>query len=105
MFTPVVTGIYLLLLVIQLSDPIVKGVMGIGYRKTRSIYPCFAGGCDYAGYVSDEPVKRSDSQAIFNLIALSAAGSYLPYSAWRRRPSVRTSCSTFRIFSFRHADV
>ncbi len=41
MFTPVVTGIYLLLLVIQLSDPIVKGVMGIGYRKTRSIYPCF----------------------------------------------------------------
>ncbi|MDA1476757.1 purine/pyrimidine permease [Bacillus changyiensis] len=33
MFTPAVTGIYLLLLVIQLSEPIIKGVMGIGYRK------------------------------------------------------------------------
>ncbi len=41
MFTPVVTGIYLLLLVIQLSDPIVKGVMGIGYRKNEVDIPVF----------------------------------------------------------------
>lgn len=33
LFTPVVTGVYLLLLVMQLSQPIVKGLLGIGYLK------------------------------------------------------------------------
>ncbi|KFK77344.1 permease family protein [Bacillus spizizenii] len=33
LFTPVVTGVYLLLLVMQLSQPIIKGILGIGYRK------------------------------------------------------------------------
>ncbi|MGD6816475.1 purine/pyrimidine permease [Metabacillus sp. 84] len=32
LFTPLITGTYLLLLVFQLSGPIVKGIMGIGYR-------------------------------------------------------------------------
>ncbi|QHZ45222.1 purine/pyrimidine permease [Bacillus sp. NSP9.1] len=41
MFTPVVTGVYLLLLVIQLSEPIVKGVMGIGYRQNDLDVPVF----------------------------------------------------------------
>lgn len=41
LFTPVVTGIYLLLLVMQLSEPIVKGVMGIGYRKNEIDVPVF----------------------------------------------------------------
>ena len=36
LFTPVVTGVYLLLLVMQLSQPIVKGLLGIGYLKTAS---------------------------------------------------------------------
>lgn len=35
LFTPVVTGIYLLLLVVQLSQPIMKGLMGIGYRGNQ----------------------------------------------------------------------
>lgn len=33
LFTPVVTGVYLLLLVMQLSQPIIKGLLGIGYLK------------------------------------------------------------------------
>lgn len=33
LFTPVVTGVYLLLLVMQLSQPIIKGILGIGYRQ------------------------------------------------------------------------
>lgn len=45
MFTPVVTGIYLLLLVIQLSEPIVKGIMGIGYRKNEMDVPVFLLAC------------------------------------------------------------
>ncbi|OXS55522.1 hypothetical protein B1A99_22630 [Cohnella sp. CIP 111063] len=32
LFTPVVTGTYLLLLVFQFSSPIVKGILGVGYR-------------------------------------------------------------------------
>ncbi|MFD0589456.1 purine/pyrimidine permease [Paenibacillus sp. GCM10027627] len=32
LFTPVVTGTYLLLLIFQFSSPIVKGILGVGYR-------------------------------------------------------------------------
>ncbi|MTH55610.1 purine permease [Bacillus mangrovi] len=42
LFTPLVTGIYLLLLVFQLSGPIVKGIMGIGYRGAKVDAAVFA---------------------------------------------------------------
>ncbi|MFF2092992.1 purine/pyrimidine permease [Paenibacillus sp. NPDC058174] len=32
LFTPVVTGTYLLLLIFQFSSPIVKGILGVGYK-------------------------------------------------------------------------
>ncbi|MBD1379724.1 purine/pyrimidine permease [Metabacillus arenae] len=35
LFTPVVTGTYLLLLVFQLSGPIVGGIMGVGYKSNE----------------------------------------------------------------------
>ncbi|KZZ83783.1 purine/pyrimidine permease [Bacillus sp. SJS] len=35
LFTPLVTGAYLLLLVFQLSGSIVKGIMGVGYRGSK----------------------------------------------------------------------
>lgn len=44
LFTPVVTAIYLLLLVIQLSGSFINGMFGIGYRKSVVDWPiaCFS---------------------------------------------------------------